>query len=85
MNLSDRGEREAMDRVIPFWEDTIVPEIRKSRRILIVAHGTSLRGIGKNLEGFTTEEIATFNLPNSMPLAYFGILQDPQSYQILGR
>uniref|UniRef100_A0A1B0EZ98 phosphoglycerate mutase (2,3-diphosphoglycerate-dependent) n=1 Tax=Phlebotomus papatasi TaxID=29031 RepID=A0A1B0EZ98_PHLPP len=42
--------KSTMTRVIPYWEDSIVPEIRQGKRVLIVAHGTSLRGLVKHIE-----------------------------------
>lgn len=59
-----------MQRVIPFWEDNIVSEIKSEKRVLIVAHGTSLRGLVKHIEKLSDQEIMKFNLPNSIPFVY---------------
>ena len=59
-----------MERVLECWATAIEPEIRAGRRVLIVAHGTSLRGLVKHLSGFSNEQIMKFNLPNSIPCYY---------------
>ena len=57
-------------RLIPYWENEIAPEIRAKKRILIVAHGNSLRAIVKNLENISEEKIAQLNIPTGIPLVY---------------
>lgn len=59
-----------IERVIPFWTSEIVPLIKSGKRILIVAHGTSLRGIIKHIEGLSKEQIMKFDVPNSIPFTY---------------
>lgn len=59
-----------MQRVVPFYEQNIVPEIRSGKRVFIVAHGTSLRGLVKHIEKMSDQEIMKFNLPNSIPFVY---------------
>uniref|UniRef100_A0A182PLG0 phosphoglycerate mutase (2,3-diphosphoglycerate-dependent) n=1 Tax=Anopheles epiroticus TaxID=199890 RepID=A0A182PLG0_9DIPT len=53
-----------MKRVVPEWTDTIIPEVRAGKRVLVVAHGTSLRGLVKHIQD---ADIMKFNLPNSIP------------------
>lgn len=59
-----------LERVLPFWEAEIAPALRSRQRILIAAHGNSLRAIVKHLDGISDEEIAELNIPTGMPLAY---------------
>lgn len=57
-------------RVIPYWEQAIVPEIRAGRRVLIAAHGNSLRALVKHLDGIPEDEIVNLNIPTGIPLVY---------------
>lgn len=56
-----------MKRVVPFYEEVIKEQVRTGKRVLIVAHGTSLRGLVKHVKGMTDEEVMKFNMPNSIP------------------
>ncbi len=62
--------RDTVARVLPYWEDTIVPSIRAGKRILIAAHGNSLRALVKHLDGIGDEEIVHLNIPTARPLVY---------------
>lgn len=55
-------------RVIPYWTETIVPLIQKGNRLLLVAHGNSLRALIKHLEGISDNEIVEMNIPTAVPL-----------------
>jgi 2,3-bisphosphoglycerate-dependent phosphoglycerate mutase len=57
-------------RVIPMWEDSIAPAIRAKRRVLVVAHGNSLRALIKHLTHMSNEDILQFNIPTAQPLVY---------------
>jgi 2,3-bisphosphoglycerate-dependent phosphoglycerate mutase len=57
-------------RFLPYWHETIAPEIRAGRRVLIVAHGNSLRALVKYLDGISDEEIVGLNIPTGIPLLY---------------
>lgn len=57
-------------RVVPFWERHIVPEIRKNRTVMIVAHGNSLRGLIKHLDRMSDEEIVELEVPTGVPVIY---------------
>jgi len=57
-------------RTLPFWNDTIVPMIKSGKKVLIAAHGNSLRGIVKHLDGISDEGIMTLNLPTGIPFVY---------------
>ncbi|MCX6123571.1 MAG: 2,3-diphosphoglycerate-dependent phosphoglycerate mutase [Proteobacteria bacterium] len=57
-------------RILPCWNDCIVPELRKDRRVLIVAHGNSLRALVKHLDSISNEGIIELNIPTGIPLIY---------------
>merc|ERR1719421_177887 len=57
-------------RTMPYWNDKIVPQIKKGKTILIVAHGNSLRGIVKHLDKMSNAEIMELNLPTGIPFVY---------------
>lgn len=59
-----------IERTLPFWNDVIVPDIKAGKRILIAAHGNSLRGIVKHLDKMTDDEIMGLNLPTGIPFVY---------------
>ena len=57
-------------RTMPFWHSVIVPEIAAGRRLLICAHGNSLRGLVKHLDSISDADIAGLNIPTGIPLVY---------------
>ena len=57
-------------RFQPYWDQTIVPTIRSGKRVLIAAHGNSLRALVKDLEDLSDEEILQVNIPTGLPLVY---------------
>ena len=59
-----------VDRMLPFWHDWVVPAIRSGKRVLIAAHGNSLRALVKHLDGVSEEEIPALNIPTGIPLVY---------------
>lgn len=59
-----------IDRVMPFWHDRIVPEIRVGQRVLIAAHGNSLRALVKYLDNISDKDIISLNIPTGIPLVY---------------
>ena len=59
-----------IERTLPYWNGTIVPQIKEGKKILIAAHGNSLRGIVKHLDGLTDAEIMSLNLPTGIPFVY---------------
>lgn len=59
-----------LDRVLPFWNEKIVPDIKAGKRLLIAAHGNSLRAIVKHLDKMSEEEILKLNIPTGIPLVY---------------
>ena len=62
--------KHTVDRVLPYWNETIVPEIRAGRRVVIAAHGNSLRALVKYLDGMSEAEIMGLNIPTGLPLVY---------------
>lgn len=62
--------KDTLARVQPYWEQTIVPSIRAGNRVLIAAHGNSLRALVKMLDGMSEEDIVGFNIPTGVPLVY---------------
>lgn len=62
--------RDVVDRMMPFWYDRIVPDLRAGRRLLIVAHGNSLRALVKHLEGVSDADIPGLNIPTGVPRVY---------------
>jgi 2,3-bisphosphoglycerate-dependent phosphoglycerate mutase len=62
--------KDTVERVLPFWEETIAPAIRAGRRVMISAHGNSLRALIKHLDQVSEEEIVHMNIPTGQPLVY---------------
>lgn len=62
--------RDVVERVLPYWYDSIVPDIRAGRRVVVSAHGNSLRALIKHLDGVSDEEISELNVPTGIPLVY---------------
>jgi len=59
-----------IDRVMPYWHKVLDPQIRAGRRLLVAAHGNSLRGLVKYLDGMSDEEVTGLNIPTGVPLVY---------------
>ena len=57
-------------RMLPYWYDGIVPDLRAGRSVLVVAHGNSLRALVKHLDGIGDDDIAGLNIPTGVPLLY---------------
>ena len=62
--------KDTVARVLPYWSTTLAPAIRSGRRIVIVAHGNSLRALVKYLDGVGDADIVGLNIPNGIPLVY---------------
>uniref|UniRef100_A0A671R9U5 phosphoglycerate mutase (2,3-diphosphoglycerate-dependent) n=1 Tax=Sinocyclocheilus anshuiensis TaxID=1608454 RepID=A0A671R9U5_9TELE len=62
--------KDTIARALPFWNEEIVPQIKEGKKVLIAAHGNSLRGIVKHLEGMSEEAIMELNLPTGIPILY---------------
>ncbi len=59
-----------IERVLPYWHDVIRPSIQDGKRIIIAAHGNSLRALVKYLDGMSEEEVLELNIPTGVPLVY---------------
>jgi 2,3-bisphosphoglycerate-dependent phosphoglycerate mutase len=57
-------------RVVPFFEDEIIPKLRDGKRIIIAAHGNSLRAFVKYLDNMSDIDIVNLNIPTGVPLVY---------------
>jgi 2,3-bisphosphoglycerate-dependent phosphoglycerate mutase len=57
-------------RFLPYWHDQIVPDVLAGRRVLIAAHGNSLRALVKHLDGVSEADIVSLNIPTGIPLVY---------------
>ncbi|MGM9483787.1 2,3-diphosphoglycerate-dependent phosphoglycerate mutase [Roseateles sp. NT4] len=62
--------KDTVARVLPFWNDTIAPAIKGGQRVLIAAHGNSIRALVKYLDGIADDAIVGVNIPNGIPLVY---------------
>jgi 2,3-bisphosphoglycerate-dependent phosphoglycerate mutase len=62
--------RDTVERVMPFWNDSIAPALSRGRSVLIAAHGNTLRGLVKYLDGVSDEDIVGLNIPTGRPLVY---------------
>ena len=61
---------DVVERMLPYWYDVVVPQLRAGRRPLIVAHGNSLRALVKHLEDISDDDIPELNIPTGRPLVY---------------
>jgi 2,3-bisphosphoglycerate-dependent phosphoglycerate mutase len=59
-----------IDRLLPYWDSDIVPDLRSGKTVLVTAHGNSLRGLVKHLDGISDADIAELNIPTGIPLVY---------------
>ena len=62
--------KDVLGRVMPYWEEAILPDLKAGKRVLIAAHGNSLRALLKYLEGVSDEAIVDVDLPTGIPKAY---------------
>ncbi|NQU36319.1 MAG: phosphoglyceromutase [Actinobacteria bacterium] len=61
---------DVIDRMLPYWYDSIVPDLQANKTVLVTAHGNSLRGLVKHLDGISDADIAALNIPTGIPLVY---------------
>ena len=57
-------------RVLPCWHETIVPNLREGKKVLISAHGNSLRALVKYLDNLSDDEVVELDIPTGLPLVY---------------
>lgn len=62
--------KETIERFVPYWQTTIAPGVKKGKRVLIAAHGNSLRALVKYLDGISDADILELNIPTAIPLVY---------------
>lgn len=62
--------KDTVARVLPYWNDTLAPAIEQGQRLLISAHGNSIRALVKYLDGINDSDIVNLNIPNGVPLVY---------------
>jgi 2,3-bisphosphoglycerate-dependent phosphoglycerate mutase len=62
--------KDTVARVLPFWNESIAPAVKSGRRVLIAAHGNSMRALIKYLDGISDDDIVGLNVPNGVPLVY---------------
>ena len=62
--------KDVVGRLLPYWYDDLVPDVRTGQIVLVAAHGNSLRALVKHLDGISDEAIASLNIPTGIPLVY---------------
>jgi 2,3-bisphosphoglycerate-dependent phosphoglycerate mutase len=62
--------KDVVTRMLPYWHDAIVPDLKKGHTVLVTAHGNSLRALAKHLDGISDNDIAGLNIPTGIPLLY---------------
>jgi 2,3-bisphosphoglycerate-dependent phosphoglycerate mutase len=62
--------KDTVERMLPYWHDTIAPQVKAGKRVIVVAHGNSLRALVKYLDNVSDEEIPELNIPTGIPLVY---------------
>ncbi len=62
--------KDTVARVVPYWNEVMVPSIRAGQRVLVAAHGNSIRALIKHLDNISDNEIVGVNIPNGIPLVY---------------
>ncbi len=62
--------KHTVERFLPYWHDAIVPDIKAGKRVVIAAHGNSLRALVKHLDNVSEDDIVELNIPTGIPLVY---------------
>jgi len=62
--------KDVITRMLPYWDEAIVPDLKAGKRVLVTAHGNSLRALVKHLDGISDADIAGLNIPTGIPLFY---------------
>jgi len=62
--------KDVIVRMLPYWEEAIVPDLKSGKVVLVTAHGNSLRALVKHLDGISDADIAGLNIPTGIPLLY---------------
>lgn len=61
---------DVVHRMLPYWYDAIVPDLRKGTTVLVTAHGNSLRALVKHLDNMSADDVVGLNIPTGIPLLY---------------
>jgi 2,3-bisphosphoglycerate-dependent phosphoglycerate mutase len=79
--------KDTIARVLPYWEQRIAPELKANKRVLIAAHGNSLRALVKHLSGIPDDEIVSLEIPTGQPIVYEldGDLKEVERYYLSER
>src|SRR5690606_7594916 len=67
---STESLKTTLDRLLPYWNTRLAPELKAGKNVLIVAHGNSLRALVKMLDGMSDADIVEFNIPTGVPIQY---------------
>ena len=59
-----------MARFLPYWNDTIAPQVKAGQRVIVAAHGNTLRALVKHLDNISESDIVGLNIPTGIPLVY---------------
>jgi len=62
--------KDTVDRVVPYWHETICPMVQNNKQVLVVAHGNTLRALHKYLSGMSEQEILGYKVPHCVPMVY---------------
>jgi len=62
--------KDTVDRCLPYWEESITPALKRGKTVLVAAHGNSIRGMLKHLDGISDDEITQLEIPTGIPLVY---------------
>ena len=62
--------KDTVARVLPFWKESMAPALKQGKRVLVAAHGNSMRALVKYLDGISDQDIVGLNIPNGIPLVY---------------
>ena len=62
--------KDVVERMLPYWYDAVVPDLREGRTVLVAAHGNSLRALVKHLDGMSDDAVVGLNIPTGIPLLY---------------
>jgi len=77
--------KDTVARVLPYWHESLAPAIRAGHRVLVAAHGNSMRALVKYLDGISDADIAGVNIPNGVPLVYqFDADMNPVKHYYMG-
>ena len=62
--------KDTVERFLPYWEEIVSPNVKNGKKVLIVAHGNSLRALVKHLDKISDDRILGLNIPTGIPLVY---------------